>query len=216
MLLIFMLHLEATFLLLLCVFVISHPLMQLLKEAQSKLHEVQSSLDFVLKTSRESPRCKQPRVSPSSSSSSSSKKVLRFSSPTQAKRCTIYPRTPHPLYNMTCVVDGPQLASTPVKTGPGSSSSSSGGGGGSGPCLKLNYSDSSISATKEPPAATATEAGNKDRASASQQRESDGCNISPIGELMQQKKEVPAIMDHNCTMDQLEDALGTIILYLAC
>ena len=122
---------------------------------------------------------------------------------------------------MTCVVDGPQLASTPVKTGPGSSSSSSsgggdgGGGGGGGPCLKLNYSDSSISATKEPLATTATEAGNKNRDSASQQRESDGCNISPIGELMQQKKD-PAITDHNCTMDQLEDALGTIILYLAC
>ena len=161
--------------------------MQLLKEAQSKLRDVQSSLDYVLKTSRESPRCKQL----GQPSSSSSKKVLRFSSPTQAKCCTIYPRTPHPLHNMTCVVDGPQLASTPVKTGPPS-----------GPCLQLHYSDYSGSPAKEPGTSAATEPGSgRDPAS-----EAKECDISPIGELM--KREAPVIMVQNSTLDQFEDALG--------
>ena len=160
--------------------------MQLLKEAQSKLRDVQSSLDYVLKTSRESPRCQQL----GQPSSSSSKKVLRFSSPTQAKRCTIYPRTPHPLHNMTCVVDGPQLASTPVKTGSG------------GPCLQLHYSDSSGSPAKEPATSAATEPGSgRDPASGAKE-----CDVSPIGELT--KREVPVIMVQNSTLDQFEDALG--------
>ena len=43
------------------------------------------------------------------------KKTLQFSSPSHFEGATIYPRTPHPLQNMTRVVDGPQLASTPVE-----------------------------------------------------------------------------------------------------
>lgn len=84
------------------------PALKLLQEAQSKLQEVQAVLG-------DQKTCKQlPIQSPNVKPAATPKKVLRFSSPSQSEACTIYPRTPHPLHNMTCVVDGPQLASTPV------------------------------------------------------------------------------------------------------
>lgn len=86
------------------------PALKLLQEAQNKLQEVRVILE-------DQKACtKLPVQSPNIKPAETPKKILRFSSPSQSEACTIYPRTPHPLHNMTCVVDGPQLASTPVCT----------------------------------------------------------------------------------------------------
>lgn len=112
------------------------PSAQLLQEAQLKLQEVQSTLDFIVhKTSHQISFKQQSPEFKSSNNTCTPKKVLRFSTPSQSEGCTIYPRTPHPLHNMTCVVDGPRLASTPVKTKLTSSSSLN-----VSP-QKINYSD---------------------------------------------------------------------------
>lgn len=119
---------------LLCIFVFQTPSSHILQEAQLKLQEVQSVLDFIIhKTSHQTSLKEQ---SPEPSHTCTPKKVLRFSTPSQSERCTIYPRTPHPLHNMTCVVDGPRLASTPVKTKLASSSLSV-----NVSPQKINYSD---------------------------------------------------------------------------
>lgn len=155
-----------------------------LQEAQCKLREVQSALDIVIKASKSSPRCKQWSLEHDKSSPKN--KVLRFSSPSESKRCTIYPRTPYPLHNMTCVVDGPQLSSTPVKNRLNSIQLSP---------QKIDYSDS-IS-NKEPP----TETGNDKDADSIEVNS----NVSPIGELKQE--EDPSI-NPDSTLDQLENALS--------
>ena len=109
---------------------------------------------------------------------------------------------------MTCVVDGPQLASTPVKTRQATSS----------PCLqfsphKINYSES-ISCSGD--STTAAGAGVKSSRVSNGSDENDGCDeISLIGELVQGRKEdAPGVMNPNSTLDQLEDALCMWYLYL--
>ena len=154
-----------------------------MQEAQSKLHEVQSSLEYVLKNSP---------GSTSGKLSLSPKKVLRFSSPSVGKSCTIYPRTPYPLHNLTCVVDGPQLASTPVKsrlstTSPQAQFSP-----------QIDYRDS-VTAT--------TGAGERDKVSR-EPEESGATDISVIRELVQGEK--GDIMNPNSTLDQLENALSML------
>lgn len=130
-----------------CFFIFQAPSTQLLQEAQLKLQEVQSTLDFIVHKTSHQISFKQQSPEFKSSHMCTPKKVLRFSTPSQSEGCTIYPRTPHPLHNMTCVVDGPRLASTPVKTKLTSSSLNVSP-------QKINYSDteddlSSISSTQQ-------------------------------------------------------------------
>lgn len=164
--------------------------MQLLQEAQCKLWEVQSTLEIVQKTTQNSPEQQSLEFKPAQNP----KKVLRFSTPSQSEGCTIYPRTPHPLHNMTCVVDGPQLASTPVKTKLSSSLSMN-----LSP-QRINYSD-----TEEGASSSAFKGSSADKKKTDSEL---GRKISPIEELKQCKEEDPTSKSNpNSTLDQLEDIL---------
>lgn len=155
----------------------------LLQEAQSKLQEVQAVL-------KDQKTCtKLPVQSPNVKPDETPKKILRFSSPSQSEACTIYPRTPHPLHNMTCVVDGPQLASTPVATE------------SSSPPMNLsphmiNYSDS-----EDEQSSLEKECSHK------QPNSEEYRTVSPTVEKYGQQDH--SNHDNNSTLDQLEEALST-------
>ena len=162
--------------------------MQCLQEAQCKLREVQTALEFVQKAAQTSLNNKhhlelKPQSSP--------RKVLRFSTPPQSEGCTIYPRTPHPLHNMTCVVDGPQLASTPVETTLSSSSSS----------LSVHLSPQKINYSDTVEDADITELGGS--------RSTTGKRCDQLGRNKEEEqwKMVPHASS-NSTLDQLENALS--------
>ena len=165
-----------------------------MQEAQCKLREVQTALEFVQKITQTSLDNKQH--SPGLKSQSSPRKVLRFSTPSQSEGCTIYPRTPYPLHNMTCVVDGPQLASTPVETELSSSSS-----------LSVHLSPHKIDYSDTAEDTSITQSGG----SSSTKRKSDDQLGKSKEILQQQKKESPTSHDPFSTLNQLENALSMLI-----
>ena len=172
--------------------------MQHLKEAQCKLQEVQTALDFAQKVAQTSLNNKQH--SPGLKPQSSPRKILRFSTPSQSEGCTIYPRTPYPLHNMTCVVDGPQLASTPVETELSSSSSLS---AHLSP-QRIDYSD------------TAEDAGLTQSDGSKSTKQKSGDQLGKSKEMLQQQKKEPPTskrsLDSLSTLNQLENALSMLIV----